>query len=1072
MSVPWMATATLVLVASGALGQDGPWAVSPDGRTVTVATKTLRATFRDGTLLSLENRTGGDSLFVARPESQAAPALKDAQGFSSADARTEVTTVRRGGGLRISLRGLAGDPSARLTLDLGVEADGALTVRESGERDAPQLLSASWAIAGIDAARTRIVAPANGGTMIDALRGPGALALSWPGSWQAALIVLQGETGGFCVWAEDPEAQFKSVDVRRFGRETTLSFGAETREAYDAARRVTSPVWRVQAYRGDWKVPALAYRERMAQVLGLTPIAQRRPEWIRDIRLVVRVSNDVTVGDLRGLAEQVDPHQTLLYVPGWRKLPYDVLYPDYEPRDGFVEWCRAAQELGFRVMPHGNLVGIGPKSPELPQVEQHLQTDRVSGDRVGWYLDRPDHPGQIYCVNPASSEARRFLIDHFRRAWERVRFDALHLDFPVIVSTHDGDVEGMTCARGVEVYLKELQAALPEVALGTEGLNETLLACSFAQLGEPFWVNPTPGMSLHPIRSTLFAPYCGLYGHLGLPSQATSLPAFLTHHDFFDALGGWPTLSLDGPLDPANGGTDFVLREARYFQQQRLTPAPEEVRLPKELFAWRSSDGAISAVFDTPPGRRLAPRAAPNRPVWALLSKVNTYDGPGSVADWRAFDAGHLFGLDPERRYPLTSQTPDPKVLHLVSASAPIVVQEVRDNRRRALFRLGGQTAVVADFVELAASAAAGIIVEGRQEPISAGAGFHATPGVCGGEALPSISGHPPWQGGKLGGLTYGEFPVTVPAEGRTLLRFAIGLGDLTDPAQIQADAKQPLSDGVTFTVSVDGQEVFREHWLRGKWARREVDLTQYGGKSIIVGLATGPGPANEAGWDWAVWGQPRVVNLGSAETQPLKLQVFSPYGPGAACFGDPDQPGRVIATRRADGGALLDIELPRAQPFGLLYETTPAAAGADLADLPFITGSTSGGLLHEGSIYGSGTVGADEVDGAACRAISGHPPNAGRTALDWCLQLPPEPVRLHFYAKVRPGGGPVAFEVQANGQSLWALPMPHPDGWKKGVVDLTPWAGKPVLLSLVTDSVGSNNCDWAVWGDVRLAAP
>ena len=1073
MSVRWMAVLPLALGASVAWGQGEPWAVSPDGRTVTVATKTLRATFRGGTLVSLENRTGGDSLFVASPESQAAAALRDAQGFSSADDTSEVVVTRQDEGARISLRGLADDPSARLTLDLGVEADGTLTVREAGEREAPQLLSASWGIAGIDAARTRIVAPANGGTMVDALRGPGALALSWPGSWQAALIVLQGEEGGFYVWAEDAEAQFKSVDARRFGRETTLSFGAETREAYDVARRVTSPVWRVQAYRGDWKVPALAYRERMAQVLGLTPIARRRPEWVRDTRLVVRVSNDVTVDDLRGLAEQVDARQTLLYVPGWRKLPYDVLYPDYEPREGFVEWCRAAQVLGFRVMPHGNLVGIGPESPELRRVEQYLQTDRVSGDRVGWYLDRPDDPGQIYCLNPASSEARQLLIDHFRRAWEQVRFDALHLDFPVIVSTHGGDVEGMTCARGAEVYLKELQAALPEVALSTEGVNETLLACSFAQLGEPFWVNPTPGMGLHPIRSTIFAPYCGLYGHLGLPSQATSLPAFLTHHDFFDALGGWPTLSLDGPLDPANGGTDFVLREARYFQQQRLTPAPQQVRLPQELFAWRGSDGAISAVFDTPPGRRLAPRTAPNRPVWALLSKVNTHDGPGSVADWRAFSGARLFGLDPERRYPISPQAPDPKALHLVSASAPVVVQEVRDNRRRALFRLGGQTAVVADFVELAASAAAGVLVEGRQEPISAGAGFSATPGVCGGEALPSISAHPPWQGGKLGGLTYGEFQVAVPREGHPLLRFAIGLGDLTEPAQIEADAEQPVSDGVTFIVSVDGQEVFREHWLRGKWGRREVDLAPYRGRSVIVRLATGPGPANKVDWDWAVWGQPRVVNPGRAETRPLKLQVFSPYGEGAACFGDPDQPGRVVATRPANGdGVLLDIELPRAQPFGLLYEMTPAAVGADLADLPFSTGSTAGGVLQEGSIYGSGTVGPDQVDGATCRAINGHPPNSGRTALDWCLQLPPEPVRLRFHAQVRPGGGPVAFEVQVNGQSLWALPMPYPNGWKEGVVDLAPWAGKPVLLSLVTDSVGSNLCDWAAWGDARLVAP
>lgn len=1040
-------------------------------RTVTAATTTMRATFRDGTLVAIENRTGGDSLFVPHPESTAAPALRDTKGFSSGDQATQVTCRRANGAVTVSLKGLAGDPTAQTELALGIEADGGLTLRQSAHRDAPELLEAVWGIAGIDAARTQIVVPAMGGLTIDGLRGPGSQRYSWPASWQAPLIVLQGEKGGFYVWAEDPEAQFKSVDIRRYGHELALSFGTETREPFTQAHRVLSAVWHIQAFRGDWRVAALAYRAAMAGELGLTPIANRKPGWIRDIRLVVRVSNDVTVEDLRALAEQVDPKQTLLYVPGWRRFPYDVQYPNYEPCDGFIEWCRAAQALGFRVMPHGNLVGISPESPELSQVDKYLQQDRTSGSPVGWWLDKADNPGRIYCLNPASVEVRRFLIDHFRRAWERVRFDALHLDFPVIVSTHEGDLGGMTCARGAEVYLRELQAALPEVALSTEGLNEALLDCSFAQLGEPFWVNPTPGVRLHPIRSLIFSPYCGLYGHLGLPSQATSFPAFLGHHDFFDKLGAWPTLSLDGALDPANVGTAFVLREARYFQEHRLTPAPEVVRWPEELFTWREQDGKIAAMFDNPPGRRLASRARPTNAAWLLLSRLNTYDGPGYVADWRAFDGTHLFGLNPERRYPIVDQPPNPKALHLISASQPIVLEEVRDGKRRALFRIAGQTALVADLVELAPSAAAGILLKDRQEPLSAGASFAAGERACGGVSLPGITAHPPWQGVALGGEAYGEFPVKVPEAGRTILRFAIGLADLTSPAEAATDKQKPLSDGATFAVSADGQEVFGEHQVRGSWAWREADLTPYSGKSIILRFTTGPGPRNDCGWDWAVWGQPRVVNLGEADGgRPIRVHIFSPNGgKGAACLGDPDQPGKLLGATPAEDGAIVELELPRPQPFGLLYDATPVAAGVDLGKLPFITGSTSGELLVEGPIYGSGTVGQEKVDGETWLTISGHPPAFGRTALDWCLQLPQEPLQLAFRAQLRKGGEPVSFEVQVNGQPQWALPMPYSDGWKAGSVDLSPWAGKPVLFSLVTDSVGSNNCDWAVWGNVRL---
>lgn len=1066
-------SATLVCLGPARLGsvraEDGAWRTSGDGRILHVSTPVLEATVRDGTVVSIEGRDGAPSLFVADPVSTAYPALRDVRGLTSAGTEARVECRETPGGARCAVRELAGDASAEIDLDLSVGEAGGLIVRQTARRRSPELLSASWGIAGIDASRAQVVVPAGGGTLIDGLRGPGSSSFSWPSGWQAALAIVQGDEGGFSVWADDPDSTFKSLEVRRFAGELTLTFGVESRAAFEEARSVASPAWHIRTHRGDWRGAALAFREAMAARIGLPPIASREPGWIRDVRLVVRVSNAVTVDHLRGLAEAVDPRQTLLYVPGWRKLPYDVLYPDYTPRDGFVQWCREAQDLGFRVMPHANLVGIGPKSPELPGLEPWLQTNRVTGERVGWYLDRPDHPGQIYCLDPASAEVRRFLIRRFREAWEAVRFDALHLDYPVIVSTHEGDVDGVTCARGAELYLRELQAALPDVALGTEGLNEVLLACSVAQLGEPMWVRELPGVSVHPVRSLLFAQHCGLYGHLALPSQATSFPRFLEHHDFFDRLGSWPTLSLDGPLDATLPGNGFVLRETRYFQEHRLRPAPDETRLPRELFAWRSTSGEISAVFDDPPGRRLAPRSAPLDAAWSLLSGVNVHEGPDFVADWRAFEGQRLFGLDPSRRYPLVSTPPDPRSLHLVSASRPIVLEEVRDSSRRTLFRLSGQAAVVADLVEEAAGAATGILLGERQEPIGKGATLEVVQGTSGGQTLPALYAHPPWKGDAVGGETYAEFFVALPAGGRSVLRFATGLIDLTDPTEIARDGEAPLSDGVAFRVLAEGQELFRTHQLRGGWVWHETDLSDLEGRSIRLRLVTGPGPDQDVSWDWALWGQPRIVRTEGGED--VSLRVFSPYGAGEAVFGDLAQPGRVVGTSAAPGGVLLHVELPRLQAFGFLHEAISVEPGAELSSVSFIAGTVSSGVLHEGSVWGSGTVGSVRVGEETWRTISGHPPDFGRTCLDWRLRLPDSPVRLELRAQVRERGGPVTFQAQVNGAAVWSFPMPFPDGWKKGSVDLSPWAGQPVLLSLVTDSAGTNDSDWALWADVRLVA-
>jgi hypothetical protein len=44
-----------------------------------------------------------------------------------------------------------------------------------------------------------------------------------------------------------------------------------------------------------------------------------------------------------------------------------------------------------------------------------------------------------------------------------------------------------------------------------------------------------------------------------------------------------------------------------------------------------------------------------------------------------------------------------------------------------------------------------------------------------------------------------------------------------------------------------------------------------------------------------------------------------------------------------------------------------------------------------------------------------------------------------------------------------------RPGPWQDLEADLTPWAGKPVVLSLVTDSDQDFNFDWAMWGEPGL---
>jgi hypothetical protein len=60
-------------------------------------------------------------------------------------------------------------------------------------------------------------------------------------------------------------------------------------------------------------------------------------------------------------------------------------------------------------------------------------------------------------------------------------------------------------------------------------------------------------------------------------------------------------------------------------------------------------------------------------------------------------------------------------------------------------------------------------------------------------------------------------------------------------------------------------------------------------------------------------------------------------------------------------------------------------------------------------------------------------------------------------------------FVVQVNGREVASRLLAPAAGWQEIVSDLSAWAGRAIVLSLVTDSEGSFSFDWAAWGEPRL---
>jgi len=1017
---------------------------------VTISGRQLAATFADGCLVDARNLATGERYFTTTAP-QPLVGLTGRPGLLPA-----ARVLGRGavpGGYRWVAETQGPDP-ARVTTTVRVEeATGGITVEQQVSRPVGGIAGVQWGWRGLDLRQVRLLLPAAGGVVVDPARTERQVNYEWPGSWQAAALFVQGRRGGLWLWTQDSRRCFKDLRYQGEGGVATLAFAAQTDGRPSLHRQFSSVTWHLAAYQGNWQGPAARYRALMEASYRLTPLARRRPAWLAQVRFVVRGEAGLTPADLERLAREVPPTRTLIYLPDWRTLGYDVNYPEYTPRPEVVAWVRQARSLGFHVLAHFNFAGLNPRHPLRLQYEDMLQHDRWSGELVGWYLDRPQDPQhQIVVLNPAYPQARRLLVERIAAAQRELGCDAVHLDFPVLINTASGRAGGLNPLGGAELYLRELQQAMPEVALGTEGTHEILLPCSFVQLGEIFWNQGEHLGTYHPVRSFLFSPYVYLYGHLGMPEPTSALPAFTDATLVGLRLAGLPTLPL--PYQPVAwqaDGVQLALELGRAWAEHDLQP--DFTLREGEAMAWRGKGGYRLSLRRDATGWVLA---APDRPLLLVAEGANELPAPWTVPGWPAQDARGVFALDPGRRYLALARPPAPTALALERPPQPLVLQGYCAGEQRAYLSLARPTRVVWQARAALGQATTFVLAGGRRHPLGGGASFTLSSAPGRGERREGIFAHPPWQGAVAGGATVGEFALTLPPAERLTLQFATGLGDL------EANPTQPAGDGATFSVSVNGRRLFTRHHPRGQgWQPAQVDLTGLAGRRLVLRLVTEPGPARDVSYDWAYWNDVRIV-----------VQPHSQGELACAVVSDRAAPVTVPPAERTGSGPYrYRFRAPGPGLFaGLLFASTPVSLPARLADLPYSAAVMQQGLGHDGSVFGSGTINpALTLGGQALRALGGHTPAWGRTHLDWALRLPATPCRLRFHYGVVDGGESVVFLVLVNGEPLWQQAVPHPAGWQQAELDLGRWAGQPVLLGLVTDADGSNNCDWAHWGEPAL---
>ena len=1022
---------------------------------VFVETDTYEVQFSDGVITQLYNKLTGEAYTLPLGIGGVPTGISGRSGLlwrSGGSVWTDqatLTEARKVAPLKAEIVFRQGQNEILLFIAVD-ENTGDLLIEQEGVSDTAGVYGIQWGCGNLDVKNLDLILPAEGGQVVDATSPVTSRSFNYPGSWEVQLAILQGEQGGFFVRGADATFQFKTLHYERYIESFALGFETQNQAPFDTLTSAQSVTWRLNTYTGDWRVPARQYRDWMERTFKPWRLDEM-PTWVQDIGLVV-IYFGLDVGILDRLAEQVDPTKTLLYVGGWRKDSYDENYPNYTAKPEFGGFVKKAHQHGFRVMPHVNLVGVSTYHPLYAELQKFQFRDPWNGNLYGWRWEQTDAPYRHAFINLANSTFRKILVQQLKNVWEKYKVDAFHLDVSHWVTNDaNGLIEGVNAGQGNVLMHRELAEAMPGVVFSGEHLHEvTFFRESFAQRWKlpPEW-DPTPRGTPHPIGAFLFSPYTLPYGYLRLPNPDRGPQLYQEYLDAYENWGVLPTLRLSSVADlgPEQMRTQDLLSIARTWQQRGLKPDFESDWTTNTLFQYVGEGGEI-AVLKTTDGGAIFDLPF-NNTGYERVFGVTQVETDRSLPHWRAYNEAKILGLDPEQSYFLSDAPLDFSQVHINSLSEGVSVTESRVTENAALFRLertddSHEIDLLSQFHLLKT----GIVVNGEELPRQKGAVFHSTEVSISGIRKSAIDAHPPWQG--ISGDTFGEWNLSLPDSPHIRLEFDIGLAEGSEN-----------SDGVTFIVSVQGDEIFRRHHTEQKWEHIRLDLTSYRGQHIKLRFTINPGPNRDTGWDWARWGEPKIV---SEPSDTLAEVGF--FLPNEFIKSYPDTVRHV-----GQGQYVLNTKLPT-QILFLFDSAQQVVTPYNLRDAEFIVGLQFDGIFRLGSVWNSGQRVRLTSDGVSKETIFAHPPPGGQTVLQFMLSLPQAREMIFSFSMGLQDGcsDGVFFKVLVNGETQFEH-FTDTFRWEDANISLSRYAGDHVLLELITDPGEDVNCDWAHWADLFITA-
>jgi hypothetical protein len=520
---------------------DGNVSMRIDKDRLLIETQTLHAVIEKGFITSLKSKSTGEE-YIQPFDVNASAALQ----LVYRGAETIRIDESKFGEIRINIlsdvraeiifHSWDGDGVITFSID---QQTGDLIVEPSAYSSRPGVHACRWTLTGLRH-DLQLVAPFFQGiklpfddTLIRNSLWP------WPHFWEAGLAICQGEKDGFWVHTQDNRYRHKSLQVGSKDDPYRLGFDSEAYGPIDNNLSAGGLAWRINVYKGEWKVPAEQYRRWLWNTYDLDAEELKRKSWIQNIKMAISwcpTQPDI----LNALAGQVSPQRVLLHLPNWRTDAYDENYPTYVASTKGREFIEKAQGMGFHIMPHFNAVDMDPSHPAYAYVRnfQYRGLDRKEILGWSWYNGRPigvpesnfsrgEHQDKkvMVKIHPGLSMWRSILGRNIQGAVQDLDLETLFIDVTLTTyNLHNCLVEGMTSTEGMLKLIDSVRLLGRELVIGGEGLNEiTMQGLSFAQAHLfKSWHDSIEGLERTggcALNQFLFGRLCRTFGYSGLSGK-------------------------------------------------------------------------------------------------------------------------------------------------------------------------------------------------------------------------------------------------------------------------------------------------------------------------------------------------------------------------------------------------------------------------------------------------------------------------------------------------------------------------------------------------------------------------